>query len=915
METSPVEQSEKNVSMIVHVDDTQSDLEADLVASETNNEEMSTTGSEDSDGGSETEKITEEKAKKETEQTKKKGHVRPKRDQSNVDRPRNHRWNLRITGLPSNTCLDELKRLCSQYGTILGAKILSKKRKTGVQYRGCIGMSQPEEAEKCIKFLNQTKIEGHKIKVLKKRWRQNSLWRKLELAQKQEESFRLFQHGEQLRWEKMKLQNQNLSKFEIGRQLLELNFRWTEVLRLNEMRNAIENPGDPRNMNKGSRRNSSHTPSMFQFPFQNQPWMEASHSMQRSQFQSNRDGPTQSKRKRNRRFNVHVPSLFELPFHNQPWLKDTIGSMQKPQDGSNPQIEALLAGPMGSLMRNSPILAALGLLLQSQFRVNEYKNTDYGKQVQHNERSGKVLGGGSHSDVPEVSGDGSHSDVPEVSGGGSQSDVPEVLGGGSQSDVPEVSGGGSQSDVPEVSGGGSHSDVPEEKQMKKQRTDPFPDVQKKVETQIEEKLKQLRELVHSIQMPLNQRKQHEEPNRPSMSNYNNASRFDLPFQNESRMGEMSHSMKRPRGDEPWNGPRRSRMSGYNNNTSRYEPPFQNESYYNEYENTDYGRRADQKERGMRSWEMGPSQDFQGRYNDWSRTDENWTGFDARRDIGRSRGPERRYSGPNREQDSVSSYNRMSQMRSSHGGGSNQRSWDSSSADRKGDSWSHTYGDIGNSSMNQPNDQWFGNPVNSTGRDATGAFVDSSRKTNSKGKGYNQRPTYSKGKRYNQRSTNSDGMGYNQRPTNSEGMGYYQRPTNSEGMGYNQGTTNSEGMGYNQGPTNSEGMGYNQGSTNSEGMGYNQGPTNSEGMGYNQGSTNSEGMGYNQVPTNSEGMGYNQTSTNMFDNSQAQDGITMNTYGGGNDGQMQQPYFSAYNTGYQNEGFPSSTVGSQNRLFN
>lgn len=49
----------------------------------------------------------------------------------------------------------------------MGGKILSKKRKSGVQYRASIGMSRPEEAEKCIKFLNQTKVEGHKIKIQK----------------------------------------------------------------------------------------------------------------------------------------------------------------------------------------------------------------------------------------------------------------------------------------------------------------------------------------------------------------------------------------------------------------------------------------------------------------------------------------------------------------------------------------------------------------------------------------------------------------------------------------------------------------------------------------------------------------------------------------------------------------------------
>ncbi|XP_014784467.1 SAFB-like transcription modulator [Octopus bimaculoides] len=834
MDISPDQQSEKDVSLIVHVDDTQSDLEADLMASETDNVKMDTTVNEETNGRIEMEKIIEENAQKETEQTKMKGHVRPKRDQSDIDKPRNHRWNLRITGFTSKTCLDELKRLCSQYGTVLGGSISSKKQKSGVQYRASIGMSQPEEAEKCIAFLNQTKFEGHKIKVEKKRWRHNSLWRKLELSQKQEESLRLFQLGEQLRWEKMKIENLNLSKCEIGRQLLELNFLWTEVLLLNEMRNAMEISNDPRDANKRkfsggsmrSRMNSPHTPSIFQLPFQNQSWLEGNtHSMHQPQDQSNPDGPTQSKRKRNRRNNSHIPSLFERSFRNQPWLKDTIGFMQNLQDGSSPRKEALSAGPMGSIMRNFPILAALQLLLKSQFRGNEYKNTDYGKQVQSNEMTGRVLEGVSHLDIPE------------------------------------------------------------EKQMKKQETFPFPNVQKKVERQIEEKLKQLRELIHSIQKSLNQRKQHDEPNQPSMSNYNNTSRFDLPFQNESRPEEMTHSMKRPRGDKDWNRPRRSRRSSYNNNAPRYEPPFQNESYYNEYGNTDYGRWVGQTERGMTSWEMGPSQDFQGRNDDWSRTDENWIGFDARRDMGRSREPERSYIGPNREQDpdsrNTSSRNRRGQMRSSLGGGSNQRSWDSSSVDRKVDSWSHTYGDIGNSSMNQPNDQWFGNPVNSTGRDTTGAFVDSSKTTNSKGMGYNQRPTNSEGMGYNQKSTNSEGMGYNQRPSNSEGMGYNQRPSNSEGMGYNQGPTNSEGMGYNQGPINSE------------------------------------GMGHNQESTNSEGMGYNQESTNMFDNSQAQDGIMLNIHGGGNNknGQMQQPYFNAYNTGYQNEGFPSSTVGSQNRLFN
>ncbi|XP_036366413.1 SAFB-like transcription modulator isoform X6 [Octopus sinensis] len=226
-----------------------------------------------------------------------------------------------------------------------------------------------------------------------------------------------------------------------------------------------------------------------------------------------------------------------------------------------------------------------------------------------------------------------------------------------------------------------------------------------------------------------------------------------------RFEEMRYSAKRPHDRsgfhdrELWDEHKQSRMSA-SGNPSRFELPFQDESQYNEYENTDYGserynrreggsRCDEHKEREMMRMEMGPFHNTrvrgEGQIDNHSRNDEkfNWVPFELRRDTGPSGEPDRRYIGPDRgcdnDQQNTSTHNRLG--RNSLGDGPDQRSpWDSGSVDRKMDNWSHMHGDIGNSGMNQPNGPWLNNPMNKTGRDATGAFVNSSRSGNSGGMG-------------------------------------------------------------------------------------------------------------------------------------------------------------------------------------
>ncbi|XP_052829891.1 scaffold attachment factor B2 isoform X3 [Octopus bimaculoides] len=166
-----------------------------------------------------------------------------------------------------------------------------------------------------------------------------------------------------------------------------------------------------------------------------------------------------------------------------------------------------------------------------------------------------------------------------------------------------------------------------------------------------------------------------------------------------RFDEMRHPSKRShdrsslRDDDLWDERKRSRMSS-SGNPSRFELPFRNESRMP---------------------------------------------FELRRDMGPSGDPDRRYVGPDRGRDhdrrNISAHDRLGRVRNSFGGGPDQRPpWGSGSVDRKMDNWSHMHGD-----MDQPNEPWFGNPMDKTGRDASGAFVDNNRPGNSGGVGQNLGP--------------------------------------------------------------------------------------------------------------------------------------------------------------------------------
>ncbi|CAI9735049.1 scaffold attachment factor B1 isoform X2 [Octopus vulgaris] len=233
-----------------------------------------------------------------------------------------------------------------------------------------------------------------------------------------------------------------------------------------------------------------------------------------------------------------------------------------------------------------------------------------------------------------------------------------------------------------------------------------------------------------------------------------------------RLEEMTHSVQRPpdrknpRKGELWDEPKRRRMMN-SRNLPRFEPPFQNESRFEQLEEPDYGRQMDRferregretggrfneyKEREMMRREMDLFRDFRGsgerRPDDQFLTDDHLNRMpnEFRRDMGPSGELDRRFNGPDRGRDIdrqiIPAHNRSGRMRTSGGGPEQRPSWGSGSVDRKAENWSHMHGNM-NSDMIRPNDRCLGNPMNTTGRDATGAFVASS---SSGGMGQKQRP--------------------------------------------------------------------------------------------------------------------------------------------------------------------------------
>ncbi|CAE1316076.1 unnamed protein product [Acanthosepion pharaonis] len=73
--------------------------------------------------------------------------------------------NLWISGLSSNTKATHLKGIFAKYGKVVGAKVVTNARSPGARCYGFLTMSSPEEAAKCIQHLNRTKINNQTVTV------------------------------------------------------------------------------------------------------------------------------------------------------------------------------------------------------------------------------------------------------------------------------------------------------------------------------------------------------------------------------------------------------------------------------------------------------------------------------------------------------------------------------------------------------------------------------------------------------------------------------------------------------------------------------------------------------------------------------------------------------------------------------
>ncbi|XP_021361650.1 scaffold attachment factor B2-like isoform X4 [Mizuhopecten yessoensis] len=212
MDTSQGLQTEENESLDVHVDDTQNDLDADLLGSEKSEkkesapteakveekkeEEKEEATPEIKDGETKVESATpdtttvketpavttpgkdtkgEKKAadKKEENDTSKSASSStpaksstaskdPKKDEKGSSGAGRNLW---VSGLSSSTRATDLKALFSKHGKVVGAKVVTNARSPGSKCYGFVTMSTADEATKCIQHLHRTELHGKMISV------------------------------------------------------------------------------------------------------------------------------------------------------------------------------------------------------------------------------------------------------------------------------------------------------------------------------------------------------------------------------------------------------------------------------------------------------------------------------------------------------------------------------------------------------------------------------------------------------------------------------------------------------------------------------------------------------------------------------------------------------------------------------
>ncbi|CAI9735053.1 scaffold attachment factor B1 isoform X2 [Octopus vulgaris] len=617
MDTSTTQQGEENESLIVHVDDTQNDLDADLVASKDKvrgkTEAKKTDGSkveERAKGkteGGQTEKKADEKKDDKDVKSKSSSASKPKVIKNIKTNDQNSR-NLWVSGLATSTRATDLKVLFTKYGKVVGAKVVTNARSPGARCYGFVTMSSSHEASKCIQHLNQTELHGRMISV--------------ERAKREPTT--------QAKAPETKTGEKKVEKGEVKKDEKKDGDKKVE---------KRESKKDDKSRRTSSRRDDKRHSS------------RSSRSRHKSSDKSHATTPNKS---------TAEPAAKEGS-EKSAEPAAAAGAKEKVPSTTKPKPR----GP-GDPASKKDILSFDQIKERERQRLRQRQRN---RREQERRRLKKL-------------------------------DMARMLQQNVEREQKE-----------EVKRLGK---VREQIRLEKMKLEKMKlEKEKLLRYRMEKELLEIErrnvemrsaEMLRLERMKLEKMKLEKE----KLLRYRmekelfEMERRDVEMQSADmlRFDDMRHPSKRPhdrsslRDDDLWDERKRSRMSS-SGNPSRFELPFQNESRMP---------------------------------------------FELRRDMGPSGDPDRRYVGPDRGRDhdrrNISAHDRLGRVRNSFGGGPDQRPpWGSGSVDRKMDNWSHMHGD-----MDQPNEQWFGNPMDKTGRDASGAFVDNSRPGNSGGVGQNLGPS-------------------------------------------------------------------------------------------------------------------------------------------------------------------------------
>ncbi|XP_036366415.1 scaffold attachment factor B2 [Octopus sinensis] len=613
MDTSTTQQGEENESLIVHVDDTQNDLDADLVASKDKvrgkTEAKKTDGSkveERAKGkteGGQTEKKADEKKDDKDVKSKSSSASKPKVIKNMRSNDQSNR-NLWVSGLATSTRATDLKVLFTKYGKVVGAKVVTNARSPGARCYGFVTMSSSHEASKCIQHFNQTELHGRMISV--------------ERAKREPTT--------QAKAPETKTGEKKVEKPEVKKDEKKDGDKKVE---------KRESKKDDKSRRTSSRRDDKRHTS------------RSSRSRHKSSDKSHATTPSKSTA--------------------EPAAKEGSEKSAEPAAAAGAKEKALSTTKPKPRGPGDPA-SKKDILSFDQIKKERERQRLRQRQRNRREQERRRL---------------------------KKLDMARMLQQNVEREQKE-----------EVKRLGK---VREQIRLEKMKLEKMKlEKEKLLRYRMEKELLEIERRNVEMRSAEMLRLERMKLEKEKLLRYRmekelfEMERRDVEMQSADmlRFDDMRHPSKRPhdrsslRDDDLWDERKRSRMSS-SGNPSRFELPFQNESRMP---------------------------------------------FELRRDMGPSGDPDRRYVGPDRGRDhdrrNISAHDRLGRVRNSFGGGPDQRPpWGSGSVDRKMDNWSHMHGD-----MDQPNEQWFGNPMDKTGRDASGAFVDNSRPGNSGGVGQNLGPS-------------------------------------------------------------------------------------------------------------------------------------------------------------------------------